>query len=175
MTNLLVGLVVIVLGIFAGWYIIGNRPDQVPSGTPEQNTATTSTDYDSKANPESIRNPEPTAINIPTGSATQQAKGGSQITQKEQYQSAVSYSESGFIPLTITVRVNTRVTFTNNGNGNMWVASAVHPTHQVLPGFDQLKSVGKGGSYSYMFTKIGTWKYHNHEKPDHTGVIIVTQ
>jgi hypothetical protein len=57
----------------------------------------------------------------------------------------------------------------------MWVASAVHPTHQLLPGFDQLASVAKGGTYEYSFAKVGTWKYHNHMKPTDFGGVVVTE
>lgn len=87
----------------------------------------------------------------------------------------VTYSDSGFSPNSVTVKAGTTVTFTNGSSGNMWVASAVHPTHQLLPGFDQLKSVSKGGTYDYTFVKIGTWKYHNHMSPSDTGSVVVTE
>lgn len=86
----------------------------------------------------------------------------------------VDYTENGFAPKSITVKVGTTVTWTNKGGSPMWVASAVHPTHQELPGFDQLKSVDNGGTYSYTFTKVGNWKYHNHVGPSDTGVVVVT-
>jgi hypothetical protein len=57
----------------------------------------------------------------------------------------------------------------------MWVASAVHPTHLLLPGFDELKSTGKGGTYEYTFVKVGTWQYHNHVNPSDTGSVVVTE
>lgn len=87
----------------------------------------------------------------------------------------VDYTDKGFSPKSVTVKVGTTVTWTNKGGSPMWVASAVHPTHQELPGFDQLKSVGKGGIYSYTFTKVGNWKYHNHVGPSDTGVVVVTK
>lgn len=85
----------------------------------------------------------------------------------------VEHKNEAFVPKSITVKVGTTVTFINQENDPMWVASAVHPTHQELPGFDQLLSVGKGGSYSYTFTQKGSWKYHNHLQPSHTGVVVV--
>ncbi len=88
---------------------------------------------------------------------------------------SISYGTGGFTPATVTVKVGTTVRFANDGSAQMWVASAVHPTHQVLPGFDQLTSVGNGGSYEYTFTKVGTWKYHNHVNPSETGTVIVTE
>ena len=86
----------------------------------------------------------------------------------------VTYTDTGFAPSPTAVAVGSTVTFVNESTKSMWVASAVHPTHSLLPGFDQLKSVGKGESYEYTFTKVGTWKYHNHVTPSDTGSVVVT-
>jgi len=86
----------------------------------------------------------------------------------------VDYTDSGFTPKTITVKVGDTVTWTNKSGKSMWVASDVHPTHQELPGFDQLAGVPKGGGYSYTFQKVGSWKYHNHLGPKDTGTVVVT-
>ena len=56
-----------------------------------------------------------------------------------------------------------------------WPASAFHPTHEVYPGFDALKGINMGESYSFTFDKIGSWKYHNHLSPSVTGAIIVEE
>lgn len=84
-----------------------------------------------------------------------------------------TYTDSGFTPKEITVKKGDTVSFINQSETPMWVASAVHPTHQVLPGFDQKKSVAKGGTYVYTFEKVGTWKFHNHISPEMTGTVIV--
>ncbi len=87
----------------------------------------------------------------------------------------VTYTDSGYQPNQVTVKKGTKVTFVNDSTGSMWTASGVHPTHQLLPGFDQLKSVVKGGKYEYTFSKVGTWKYHNHVKPTEGGIVTVTE
>lgn len=87
----------------------------------------------------------------------------------------VSYTDSGFNPATITVKVGTAVTFINESSDQMWVASAVHPTHQELPGFDQLESVGTGKEYVYTFTKVGNWRFHNHLSSGNRGVVNVVE
>ena len=87
----------------------------------------------------------------------------------------VVYGDNGFAPKSITVKVGTTVTWKNTGNKMMWVASAVHPTHQELPGFDQLEATGNGTTYSYTFIKVGTWKFHNHVSPGDTGTVIVEE
>ena len=61
----------------------------------------------------------------------------------------------------------------NRSDSSIWPASAFHPTHQVYPGFDALKGLGKGESYSFKFDKIGSWKYHNHLNPSVTGIVVV--
>lgn len=87
----------------------------------------------------------------------------------------VQYTDTGFVPAFVTVKQGSTVTFVNDASSGMWVASAMHPTHSLLPGFDELKSVTRGGTYEYMFTNVGTWKYHNHVNPTATGTVIVVQ
>lgn len=88
-------------------------------------------------------------------------------------ENTVRYTDDGFLPSSINVEAGTAVTFVNESSGGMWVASAVHPTHRVLPGFDQLTAVGNGGSYSYIFAEAGDWKFHNHVSPGDTGTVVV--
>lgn len=85
----------------------------------------------------------------------------------------VTYSDSGFAPKEITVSAGQTVRFVNESSGNMWVASAVHPTHEVLPEFDDKKSVGNGENYEFTFTEVGEWGYHNHVNPSAFGKVIV--
>lgn len=82
----------------------------------------------------------------------------------------VTYEDDGFTPETIRVPAGTTVTWTNESGQAMWVASDVHPTHEILPEFDQL---GRGDSYSFTFSEAGEWEYHNHLRSSHTGTIIV--
>lgn len=86
---------------------------------------------------------------------------------------SVDYTDSGFTPKSITVKVGTTVTWTNKASDKMWVASAPHPTHTALPGFDELSAASKDGTYSYTFTKAGNWKYHNHLDPKDFGAVVV--
>ncbi len=156
MNKLLVGIIVIVVGVAVGWYYLGGKSNlpgmQIGNnGTPSANGATGGNITITEESP-----------------VTGEGKGG--ISESM----TVTYSDAGYQPGSITVKVGTKVTFKNESTGGMWTASAVHPTHQLLPGFDQLKSVTKGGMYEYTFTKVGTWKYHNHVKPEDTGTVVVT-
>jgi len=86
---------------------------------------------------------------------------------------AVTYSDSGFSPAAITVKAGNTVIFKNQSSRNMWVASDPHPIHTDYPEFDAKKGIAMGESYSFTFTKTGTWKYHNHLKSSDTGTVIV--
>lgn len=85
----------------------------------------------------------------------------------------VTYTNNGFSPKKITVPAGTMVEFVNKSDMEMWVASNIHPEHEILPTFDQFKSVGKDKSYMYTFDKKGSWKYHDHLSPSFEGVINV--
>ncbi|MBI4067234.1 cupredoxin domain-containing protein [Candidatus Gottesmanbacteria bacterium] len=87
----------------------------------------------------------------------------------------VNYTDDGFSPKSVSVKVGTPVTFINQSSTPMWVASAPHPQHTDLPGFDQLKSVEKGGEYTYTFQKAGNWKYHNHLAASNFGSVTVEE
>ncbi|MDP3735588.1 MAG: hypothetical protein Q8R39_04135 [bacterium] len=66
----------------------------------------------------------------------------------------------------------------------------MHPTHKLYPGsdikkcgtlqggeknamFDACGAVTPGASWSFTFTELGSWKYHDHLNPLHTGTIVV--
>ncbi len=99
----------------------------------------------------------------------------------------VDYTSAGFAPAAITIKKGDTVTFTNSSGASMWVASAVHPTHEVYNGttraehctpgvasasFDQCEN---GATYSFKFDKAGTWGYHNHSRAAHFGQVIVVE
>lgn len=85
----------------------------------------------------------------------------------------VRYTNTGFEPTNLTVPVDTMVEFINQSDEEMWVASNVHPSHEILSSFDQFRGAGKGQSYMYTFDKKGVWPYHDHINPALEGVISV--
>ena len=78
-----------------------------------------------------------------------------------------------FEPKNITVQKNTRVIFKNEDTQDRWPASALHPTHGVYPEFDPQENIKPGGEWSFVFDKVGSWKYHDHLMPSLTGEITV--
>ena len=90
-------------------------------------------------------------------------------------------------PLPIVSESKVTVTYSDSGSKMMWTASAVHPTHKAYPGsdivfcgmpqltgaFDACRGYDSGESWEFRFNEAGTWKYHNHLQPNHTGTIVI--
>lgn len=87
----------------------------------------------------------------------------------------VRYTDSGFVPENVVVEKGSMVEFINESSTQMWVASAPHPSHQILPTFDQFKPTKKGSIYRYTFDKPGEWEYHDHINPSRGGTITVQE
>lgn len=85
----------------------------------------------------------------------------------------VTYTDSGFVPASISIKVGEVVVFKNNSSGGMRVASNPHPVHTDLPGFDSNQVISSGESFSYTFVKVGSWGYHNHLNPSQGGTVVV--
>lgn len=96
-------------------------------------------------------------------------------------QNVITYSDTGYSPNTLNIKVGDTVTFDNNSALAMWPASAMHPTHAVYPTvggclgstFDACKGIQPGESWSFKFDLAGNWKYHDHLKPGFFGTIVV--
>ncbi|MDO8676101.1 MAG: DUF5667 domain-containing protein [Candidatus Azambacteria bacterium] len=85
----------------------------------------------------------------------------------------IEHADNRFIPSEIKIKKGDTVTWVNKSGILTWPASAMHPTHRVYPGFDALKGFGKEESYSFVFDRVGSWRYHDHLSPSSTGVVVV--
>lgn len=99
----------------------------------------------------------------------------------------ITYTDSGYSPNTLTIKVGETVTWKNESSSGMWTASAMHPAHMKYnntsldehcpdtanTSFDECKSAQPGESWSFKFDKTGSWGYHNHVKASDFGKIIV--
>lgn len=88
-------------------------------------------------------------------------------------QTTVIYTDEGYTPKELKIKLNTEVVFRNSSSFPMWTASDVHPIHTILSSFDAKKNIPQGQSYSFTFTQKGTWPYHDHLRPQQAGKIIV--
>jgi plastocyanin len=100
----------------------------------------------------------------------------------------VTYTAAGFQPQDLTIRKGGTVTFVNKSGNDMWVGGGEHPDHggydgttrseHCAPGyagaapFDQC---GEGDTYSFTFTKDGSFHYHNHLLDEDYGMITVVE
>lgn len=86
----------------------------------------------------------------------------------------VSISTGGFMSATLQIAVGTQVVWTNNDTQPHQVAADPHPLDNSITGFDSTQILQKGDSYSFTFTKMGTYHYHDHLNPlTLQGTVIV--
>jgi plastocyanin len=95
----------------------------------------------------------------------------------------VEYTDAGFSPNQIEIVAGETIRFVNGSSGNMWVGSAMHPTHNNYPektendclgsAFDQCQSVGNGDFWEFTFNVAGEHGYHNHADSSKWGRVIV--
>lgn len=83
----------------------------------------------------------------------------------------VTYTTSFTSP--VTINVGDSVKFVNSSDRDIQPASNNHPSHDIYPGFESPSDIPPGGSWSFTFTKLGTWGYHDHNSSAKTGTIIV--
>lgn len=155
--------VVIVLGIIiaGGWYFFGGKTANAPA--PETAVTDQTPVIDGSVPEMVVEDGPPTDV-------------------------IVEYTDAGFSPASVTIPLGTYIVFVNQSSKNMWVASAMHPTHTVYSGtplsqhcpdttgtaFDECKGDAPGSSYSFKFNKEGTWKYHDHIDATRFGSVVVT-
>lgn len=123
---------------------------------------------------------------------------GTQTTSNSEPQNAMKASGEtatiamkvdGFEPKALTIRKGTKVIFKNEDSTERWPASAMHPTHTRYPGsgiekcdtpeekniFDACRGIAPGKEYSFVFTEVGEWSYHDHLNPSQFGKITVVE
>lgn len=97
----------------------------------------------------------------------------------------ITYTDAGFNPASIAITKGQTVRWMNNSSASVWPASAVHPTHGVYPqksssdclgsSFDSCRGLAKGESWDFIFSSVGSWKFHNHLNASKTGSVTVTE
>jgi plastocyanin len=101
----------------------------------------------------------------------------------------ITYGPNGFSPANVTVAEGGTVTWVNESGTDMWVASDPHPLHDGYDGtprsqhcaanytgpapFDSCKVTQSNDSFSFVFTKTGSWGYHDHFQEDNGGTVTV--
>src|SRR5690349_717233 len=75
--------------------------------------------------------PEPAAAPVET---TQETATTTPTPIENQYDTLVTFTDSGFSPASITVQTGETVRFLNQSSRGMWVGSDEHPTHTEYDG-----------------------------------------
>ena len=86
----------------------------------------------------------------------------------------VALSETGFAPNEVSIKLGTKVVWTNRSGRVATVDSDLHPTHQLYPPLN-LGQFGNNETVELVFEKAGTFKYHNHLNPNVTGAVVVQE
>ncbi len=84
----------------------------------------------------------------------------------------ITYTNNGFSPDTVTVRVGSTVTVKNDSSRDVQFSSDSHPTHTINSELN-LPVIGPGQSRSFVVERTGTYGYHDHLDSTRTGTIIV--
>lgn len=113
-------------------------------------------------------NKNDTMANMGTNSSSKSSSSSS--SSQAVATNTVEIKNFAFSPSTITVKVGTKVTWTNKDSIEHTVTADVSSSD--APSSDQL---GQGQSYSFTFNKAGTYAYHCSVHPDMTAKVIVTE
>ena len=169
----IVGIVVIAVGGFIWWQSM----QVTPSPAEQMPTIGGTNDYGPPPSDQGVQSWDTsTGASVDAGASVETTP----------ISTTVTYTDSGFSPSSITVAKDGKVTFVNKSTRGMWVASGPHPAHTGYDGtsrtahctsgyaglapFDQC---AEGGSFTFVFTKSGTWPYHNHSSASDFGKVIV--
>lgn len=85
----------------------------------------------------------------------------------------IEMTDKGFAPKDLKIKQFDTITFINKDGAPHWPASDVHPEHKICPGFDSLRGLTFGESYSLVFDKKISCPFHDHLNPALKGKIEV--
>lgn len=85
----------------------------------------------------------------------------------------VSYKGGVFSPTNLRIHAGDTVRFKNEAFFGIRIISDPHTTHNQLPGLDSVGDIPQGSYFSYTFSEKGIFGYHNENKPEESGTIIV--
>jgi plastocyanin len=126
------------------------------------------------ANKDKNNKPETGANTAPTSQSAQPANNSSnnQAGNDQSQSSTITYSNNGFSPSTLSVKVGTVITIKNTSSNPLQFSSDPHPQHTDDPELN-MGALSSGQSQTLTVTKTGTHGYHNHLNPGDTGTLVV--
>ena len=126
--------------------------------------------------------PVPTANQITAENPPAETLPPAELNNQEQ-QAKIVYTDSGFLPDLLEVKIGTAVVFENKSDSSFWPSANPHPVHNSYPAaggcigsiFDACQKIDTGGFWSFKFDNAGQWGYHNHFRPAHKGAVSVVE
>lgn len=118
---------------------------------------------------------EPTLTTLglqPTTQAPSQNTETPSSTAQEAKTVSVTIENNKLNPQSVEINVGDSVVWLNKDETKHHIASDPHPSHTALPGFESV-DLSVSQTYSFKFTKAGTWGYHDHLNPSIKGTVIV--
>lgn len=143
--NTIIGAVIIVVLILAGWYFIKSQKTATAPSQTESTTPATQSASPSKASEGAMMKKE----------------------------TVVKITANGFSPKTVTIKAGEMVTWQNTDSANHTVNSIPHPTHTLYPILNKVGLMKSGDKKSLTFPDVGTYSYHDHLNPSNTGSVTV--
>lgn len=122
-------------------------------------------------------------VNIGGGSSNDGTEDGT-AAQEDNFQGNTQYidiTSTGLAAARYEIFKGDRVVWRNKDTNPHWIASNLHPGHALYPEsggckgskFDSCGPIKPGESWSFIFTKEGTWGYHDDYNLKNAGEIVV--
>lgn len=127
--------------------LAGCRASTQPSTDPQPTPTPTAPSVSNPTSPETVSTTTSNPESVPTASAD------------------ISIKNFAFNPSNTTVKVGTKVTWTNEDSMNHTISSDINAFESG--------HMAKGQSFSFIFNKAGTYAYYCALHPSMTGTIIV--
>lgn len=154
MTKIITAAVIIFAVLLVGFFIfMGDDSDQLTETTTSQMPQTNQQE---------------------DNTATSNDRANQQSTDGEQAKNTITYTDDGFTPGTLTVKVGDTVTVINRSSKQLEFSSDVHPTHSDNSEINQT-TTAPGESTSFKVSKAGTHGYHDHLNASRTGTLVVEE
>jgi plastocyanin len=176
-TKLIVGFFALVI-IFGGYYFYDQQKNKVLAPTTEDSLENSSAKSESSS--EEKQSPETPLTadalkDAPSFPNETRFSDESDIEGLDIQVTEIDFNGKSFSPATVSIKLGDIVIFRNKSQQDFWPASSAHPTHSEYPEFDAKAAIAPGKSFDFKFTKLGTWKFHDHLSPSSTGSIIVSE
>lgn len=110
----------------------------------------------------------------PATNNTATAQTEAENTDEPAATATISFTNDGFSPQELEVKVGTVVTVRNDSNTRVQFSSDDHPTHTINQGMN-LPVLNPGESDTFTADEVGEWGFHDHLDDSHTGVLVVVE